>query len=45
MHVQTAGQSGGGGEKGGAELVVYCVHDLSNFRSQVLFALTIRVAS
>ena len=39
MHVQTAGQSGGGGEKGGAELVVYCVHDLPNFRSQVLRAL------
>ena len=37
MHVQTAGQSGG--EKGGnaAELVVFCVHDLANFRSQVRF--------
>ena len=41
MHVQTAGSSAG--EKGGnkAELVIFCVNDLSKFRSQVRFGFPI----
>ena len=39
MHIQTAGLSAG--PPGQAELTVYCVHDVSDFRSQVSFFSTL----